>query len=266
MYRFRHLMSTVPIADLQRRLRAADLALVDLDGSLLGGITQGLAALAVFAQVAMRPERLADRRFLLPLALTGIGAVAIRAHYGRFHAGTFLGPLIRLWCWGFRGVPVSYFRRAASRLPRRSFPGVRRTLRRLAEQGPVGIISVGLDQVVHEFVRHFTDERGSLITFHRANRMLVELREGRMVYSGRYAAPMILSSAEKAEAGRALLDQYGARRPLFIGNDEGDLDLAALVRARGGLTLAVHPPRRLRRRFHAYLARSDWSPLADLLA
>jgi len=259
----RHLVSSRPTGDLHRRLRETDAAVLDLDGCLHWGITQGVAALDLLGRIALDPERPGDRRFLVPVAAAGV-ALTARWLTGR-RRPALNRRMIDLWCRWFRGVPMSYFRLAAARIPGGSYPGVRATVDRLARRGPVRIVSVGLSVVVDEYVRQFTCAGRPLIHSFRCNRMLTETRERREVFAGRYAEPIIATPAEKAVAGERFFNEVGARHPLVIGNDEGDVPLAQLAQARGGLAIGVRPPRRLRHLFDVCLTRRDWRPLAALL-
>lgn len=262
---YRHLVSSVPIEHLRQRLKAADLAILDMDGSLHWGITQGVAALRLFWRLARHPDHAGDRRFLVPILLGGASLTAQHL----LPAGAALSVrnrrMIDVWCRTFAGVPMTYFRRAARLIPSQSFPGVRETIERLARGARVGIISVGLDLVVHEYVRQFMHEGEPLLTFFRCNRMAIQRRRGREVFAGRYRPPMIVSARDKAQEGLAILYETRPAHPLVIGNDEGDVGLVQLVRRRNGLAIGVCPPRRLRPVFDAYLTVPDWSPLAELL-
>jgi hypothetical protein len=258
------LLSSMPLDDLRRRLGRTDATVLDLDGSMHRGVTQGVAALDLVRLIALRPERPADRQYLLPVMAAG-GALAARwLAPGQRRRPAFNRGMIDLWCRSFRGVPMFYFRLAASRIPRHSYPGVQDTVARLAGRGPVCVVSVGLSLIVEEYVRQFAHGGRALISAYRCNRMETEVRDRREVFAGRYAEPMIATAAEKSAAGRAFLDEVGSRRPLVIGNDEGDLPLARLARRRG-LAVGVHPPRRIRGEFDACLTHGDWRPLADLL-
>jgi phosphoserine phosphatase len=262
---FRHLVSSLPPEELHRRLRATDATVLDLDGCLHWGITQGLAALDLFRRIAFHPEPIGDRRYLTPVALAGLASALKWFNPQRRWRPIRNQRMISLWCRSFRGVPMSYFQAAAQRIPGHSFPGVREAVTRLAQRGPVAIISVGLSVIVDEYVRQFTRQGLPLIAFYRCNRMLTEVRDRREVFAGRYAEPIIATPADKVAAGEHFLDRVGARHPLVIGNDEGETQLARLAQQRGGLAIAVRPPRRLRPLFDAYLTKGDWSTLAALL-
>ena len=95
--------------------------------------------------------------------------------------------------------------------------------------------------------------------------MVREVRDRREVFAGRYAEPIIATAADKSAAGERFFRRVGARCPLVVGNDEGDVLLARQARARGGLAVGVRPPRRIRSEFDAWLTRGDWRPLAKLL-
>jgi len=259
------LVSPIPTDALRVRLREADVALLDLDGSMHWGITQGVAAFHAFWRIAVRPERPSDRHFVLPLGLAGARLTAMQLNPGRPPAAIHNRRMIDVWCRTFRGVPMAYFRRAARHIPANSFTGVQQTITRLADRARVGIVSVGLEVIVREYVRQFSANGASHIAFYRCNRMETETRDGRETFAGTYQRPWIASPADKRRAGTEVMDALGARRPLLIGNDEGDVPLAHAVRERGGLAIGVAPPEAVRSAFDAWLAQPDWSPLAEML-
>ncbi len=256
--------SRYPRAEVQRRLRAVDLVAVDIDECVFPGFSQSVLGLDIFFDIALRPERPADRARLPQLVRGGlyIRRVSLLRRLGRRFTNE---ELMARYEDSMARIPEAYFLRGARRIPPRAYAGALETLRHLARHAPLGFISFGVHLITDEFVRQLGQGRPGAVAFAHANVVrFADRGDGVPRFAG-YRRPLLTRPAQKL----ALLEQERARlaaaRPLVIGNGRDEAEMAQAARALGGLSIGFRPPPDEAAPFDLLVRAPDWRPLRALL-
>ncbi len=146
---------TINVCRLRELVKATDLVVVDLDGSLFPGYSQAVLGAFVLWRPFRKPLRCSDRRCVEALLGAGVSITwskACRPSNRR---------LLSVYGEVTRGVPERYFLEEVERLPRYCRRGAADVVELLSRQAVVGIVSLGVDLIAKEFVRRL---RASLST------------------------------------------------------------------------------------------------------
>jgi len=250
-----------PVAELRAAYARADVVALDLDECLFPRYSQSALGERVASRLLRRPERPGDRRLLPRLFLGGAyrAATVLKALLG---LPTPAPRLIAWYDWTLRGVPESYFRKAARRLPSRSYPLAAETVELLGSHAPTGIVSLGLDVVAWAYVEQW---RG--LSFFEANGVVFSPGpDGRAAFAGYDRERLMTCGDDKRRALERRMADLGAGTPMVVGHDANDLPMARLARERGGLAVGFNPARRLWDEFDAVVTGRDWEPMYALVA
>jgi len=252
--------SRLDAAELRRRLAAADVAVLDVDGCMMPG----------FAQIALGHRLLRD-------ALGAGGPAGARAvRIGRLVAlgaclyGLKLLPgdparrnlrLHTLYGRALRGIERAAFHRVMPDVWRSVYPEVPSCLRRLAGRRPIGVISLGLDCLLDGLTAALT-EGGDPIPFRFLEGNRIIWRNDR--FAG-LAAPIRHGPRDKAAAFETEAQRHGWRAPLVVGHNADEMELCAMADAAGGLSVGIgaHPAHQ--DQFHVLLPRGAWGRLDEFL-
>lgn len=267
-----------PLGELRAAFARADLVALDLDECIFPGISQEALGVRIARLLARKPLRAGDRRFLPRLVLGGFYRAWTHAR-GLAGLPTPVPRLVAWYGWAMRGIPEEYFIRAASRLPKHSFPCAAETIALLAEHAPTGIVSLGLDVVARAYAEQFPG-----LSFYEANRTLFRPGPaGQRVFEGYDRAAALFSGEDKRRALERRLAERASDAPaphppapggerrggsvaMVVGHNDDDVPMARLARERGGLAVGFNPPARLWEEFDAVATGPDWESLYALVA
>ena len=255
-----------PVAELRAAFARTGLFALDLDECIFPGFSQAALGARVFRSLLREPARAGDRRFLPKLLFGGL-------YFAFTEAKRFLGAptaprrLFAWYEWVMRGIPEAYFRQAARRLPRRSYPLASETIGLLASHAPTGLVTLGLDVVAQAYLEQFgTAERPGL-TFFESNVLLFRPDgRGESCCAGYDRERLMADGAAKRRALERRLATHGATVATVVGHNDEDVPMARLARETGGLAIGFHPPQRLWDAFDAVVADRSWELMYALVA
>lgn len=252
-------------AALAARLQSVDLVAVDIDECIFPGYSQSWLGYLIMQQLLTRPERLDDLRHVPQLIAGGVYIQKVDL-LRRLERQPTNRALMARYVQSMRGIPEGYFLRGAERIPGRTYAGAAACLALLGRRAPLGLISLGVHVVAGAY-RRWLDRRAgaTVVAFIEANQIVFEAGgDGRARFSG-YAPPLRVGPADKLRALEHRLDEHGARCPLVLGNSVDEASMAALARARGGLSVGYRPTRAAAAAFDLQIHARDWRPLNALL-
>jgi hypothetical protein len=250
--------------ELKERLATVDLVAVDIDECIFPGFSQNVLGQLIFNQIVTRPLSSADLRFV-PQLVRGwayVRKVLLNKRLGRMATNL---ELMHRYEKSMMNIPFEYFRRGARLIPDRSYPGVLQTLCLLGHRAVVGLVSFGIHLIAEEYMAQLTTADGPCVSFVDANRVRFAARDGaRPVFSG-YDEPLMTRPADKLRVLEHRMEQYGAGVPLVIGNGKDEVEMAALARERGGISIGFRPGSSVQEHYDLVVRSDSWMPLLDLL-
>jgi len=255
-----------PVAELRAAFARTGLFALDLDECVFPGFSQAALGTRVLRHVLREPARAGDRRFLPKLLFGGL-------YFAFTEARRFLGaptPARRLFAWYdrvMRGIPEPYFRAAAQRLPRRSYPLAAETIELLAGHAPTGLVTLGLDVVAQAYLEQLRSAERPSLTFFDSNVMLFRPdARGESCCAGYDHERLMADGAAKRRALERRLATHGAAVASVVGHGDADVPMARLARETGGLAIGFCPPQRLWDAFDAVVADRSWELMYALVA
>jgi hypothetical protein len=254
-------------AELQQRLAAVDLVATDIDECLFPGFSQAVLGQMILYRLLTRPHTLGDLR-LVPQLVSGgayVRGVRLRRRLGwSIPENT---RLMRRYEQSMAGIPEAYFRAGARTIPDRSFAGARRSLALLGRRAAVGLISFGIHLIAEEYMRQLNAAAEQpYVLFAEANPIAFDPGpDGRPAFTGYRCTPRT-QPRHKREALEQRMAEHGARYPLILGHGPDEIEMVALARKRGGLSIAFRPIPIADPHFDVVVRAPDWRPLARLLA
>ncbi len=143
---------------IRERLSRIDSCIVDLDNCMYRGVSIVTVAQHVARRLWRDPLRQADRRFLPRIYLAGLVLACMRL-WQKLSERLQDGDLVVVYADLLHQIPSDYFRDAAQSIPSGLAPGVVPAFAWLARRWPIGVISLGLSEVLDrldEYLREFT--------------------------------------------------------------------------------------------------------------
>jgi hypothetical protein len=260
----RHIISRYGLPELRRRLQSADLAAIDLDDCLYPRNSHVELTKNLFLDLPYNYRRPGDLKLMLKvvhglmLAFCYITGKILRTHVSnRF--------LLEEYERVMRNMPLHYFEICAADLPKRVYRNSRESVERLSRRMPAGIITVGFDMVVREFVRQFTSRDGATLSFVDANKALFRDQNGERLYEGFLREDAIITAGDKWRHLRRRMQEYGASRPLVIGHRADEILMARHARDLGGISIGFNPDLDVEKEFDLVVKARDWTPVLQLL-
>ena len=250
--------------EFRKRLLRSDIVAVDLDECVYPGFSQTDLGYLIFYKIAAKPLVSSDRRFLSQMLSGGayIRKVALLSRLGRMPTSR---QLMQRYEQSMLGIPEGYFLELARKIPTRSFAGALETLRLLGKRAPSGFISLGIDVIAKQYIRHLNHNSERQARFADSNRIVFESdKSGRRVFKS-YQSPLLLDAEDKLRLLKSRMEQEGASCPLVIGNGKDEAEMAKLARNCGGLSIGIQPSRRDASDFDLLVDCSSWQPLLTLL-
>lgn len=226
--------------ELSKHLERVDLVLIDLDDCLYSGTTN----ITLFKNLCLL---LARKRMVKDLArlLRSLPVLFLMKDRQLLKAGVTNPELTLYFSRMVSRVPFSCLQTAAKPIPSGSFPGVEETLKALSKKARIGLISLGLDVVLEEYMVQFP-----LIDFFDC----VPVAQG-----------FPKKTIDKAEKARERIEEFKAEMPLVIGHNSDDLGMIKMAREYGGLALGFNPSGEVIEECDIVVKAGDWQPLAKYL-
>lgn len=254
-------------AELQQRLAAVDLVATDIDECLFPGFSQAVLGHLILYRILTRPYALGDLR-LVPQLVSG-GAYVRRVRLRRRLGWSIPDntQLMRRYVQSMAGIPEAYFRAGARTIPDRSFAGARRSLALLGRRAAVGLISFGIHLIAEEYMQQLNAAAEQpYVLFAEANPITFDAGpDGRPAFAG-YRSALRTQPRHKREVLERRLAHHGARCPLILGHGPDEIEMVALARELGGLSIAFRPIPIADPHFDVAIWAPNWRPLAGLLA
>lgn len=259
-----HINSRFSLAELQHRLSRVDIAAIDLDDCLYPRNSHVELTKNLFLDLPYSYQHPADLRLMLKvvrglaLAFCYITGKILKTHVSnRF--------LLEEYEKVMRNMPARYFEKCAAELPRNAYKASRDVIEVLSYRMPVGIITVGFDMVVKEFMRQFVSGRDSTLSFIDANRAVFIEHNGEKLYDGFSRENAIITAEDKWRNLQNRMNQYKARHPLVIGHRSDEILMAHHAHKLDGISMGFNPDINVEREFDVIIKAKDWTPILDLL-
>ena len=250
--------------EVKRRLNAADLAAIDLDDCIYPRNSHVELTKNLFLDLLYSYRKAADLKLMLKL----LRSSALVAYYvtGKIFK-THLSNrfLLEEYERVMRNMPLHYFKKCAIDLPARVYMNSRKSLEILSARMPTGIITVGFDTIVREFMTQFTSKGNSTLAFIDANRAVFREQNGEKLYDGFSRENAIMTATDKWRRLKKRMEEYKAERPLVIGHRSDEILMARRVRNGGGLSIGFNPDFDVERQFDIVVKARDWTPIMNLL-
>jgi hypothetical protein len=259
-----NLRSRFDPAELGERLRRSDIVAVDLDECVYPGFTQSDLGYLMFFAIAARPLDPSDRRFL-PQMIAGGAFVRKVALLRRLGHTWPTRELMQRYEQSMRGIPEDYFLSQVTRIPGRSNIDAIDVLRLLGRRAPLGLVSLGIDVIVAEYIRQLNGDGQPVVRFADSNRILfVDGDREKRVFQG-YGSPLLTGPEDKRRALEARMAQFQASCPLVIGNSGDEAAMASLASRRGGISIGIRPSKPDSPAFDVCVLERSWRSLRMLL-
>ena len=240
--------------ELKGFLRKLDLVMVDLDGCIFPGITK----VRMYRNICLVLIR-SGQYLLLVRLLVGAVIIALMKIGQMLCLGITNRALILRYAKVLRPVPASYLQKAVESIPGKSFPGARETLEILSEKARLGIISQSLDIVLKEYVKQFSNARGSFIDFWDGN-ILSDL-----VKSGSRLKTFIFSGRDKEAPARRRVTEFRAKKMMVIGHNSDDLGMMKVAKEDNGIIVGFNPTSQVKRMCDIVITGENWMGLKQII-
>jgi len=239
--------------ELKDFLKELDLVMVDLDECIFPGITK-VTLYKNICLLLIRRRHLKDYILLVRL-LTGAVMIALINLVQKLCPGMTNRRLILYFAKVIKSVPVPYLQEAVRSIPSKSYAGARQTLEILSKKAKVGIISQGLDIVLDEYARQFTDTQGSIIDFWDGNTLssLCNSRKSRVTDN-----IFIFKPDDKEATARKRIAQFGSRKIMVIGHNTDDLGMMAIAKKHKGIIVGFNPTKNVRELCDIVIRGKNW--------
>ncbi|MBN2431590.1 MAG: hypothetical protein JXQ27_08950 [Acidobacteria bacterium] len=251
---------TLDPVEIGRRLAAADVAVLDVDGCMYPGYTQitlGHRLLNGFLRRELRhpPSSL----FLWRLAAKGGYLYWIRFWIRKPERRNYL--LQKHYALAFDGITRTDIRAILPRVWKKLDTHVHPCLAFLADRLPLGIISLGLDVILDGLPEH-------LRRHHQAVRFLFCCSNRIIWNDGHFAGlvpPIRVGAADKADLFHTAAERHRVGIPLVIGHNSEERELCRLAAQRGGLSIGMNPAAGDRDAFDVVIEDGSWKTLHSFL-
>ena len=249
-----------PYDSIKEKFRRLDLAVSDLDQCLFPGFTQIALTKSMFLTLLRKPELARNLNVKLKIANAALFTIKVKFK-SLLKINTEHIDMIKKYEKVVEKIPREYFLRAAEELPAGSYRYGFDTLHLLSKRMPVGIITLGLDVIMREFVRQFARHNKSFISFYNANKVLFNTGNGTRVFD-RYSGRKFMATAkDKSNALTARLKQFNVGHPLVIGHNAFEVDMARSAKEMGGLSVAFNPDKTFENEFDIIVRGKNWEPM-----
>ncbi|MCK4248265.1 MAG: hypothetical protein KAV18_05160 [Candidatus Omnitrophica bacterium] len=242
--------------ELKNLLNDLDLVIIDLDECIFPGITKV--------------------RLYRNICLSLLGSKQLKGYIllGRLFRGAFviiLMKLVKILCpkatnrqliYYFAKitgtVPDSYLQKAAELIPDKSYPGAKQTLEILSANSKLGIISQGLDIVLKEYVKQFSNSQRSFIDFWNGN-ILSDLLDRQNI--AKPGSNFIFGSNDKKTITTRRIEQFRPKKILVIGHDADDLGMIEAAREYESIVIGFNPSAKIKKICDIIVTAKDWTGL-----
>ncbi len=244
-----------------RRIAATDLFISDFDECLCPAISQAVVGLGIFRRVLLSPFDNTHSHLVAGMARNAgrlVGKVAVQRITGRVQNS----KLNRTFEQFVKGIPDQYFQDAIGEVAPPFSEGAPRALEIVAKRGvPVGVVSLGINNVMDRLLERMESEHGVRVNFRDCNEVEID-DDGLFV---RYSPEKTYTENEdKRYRVRARVEEYGARHVLVVGHDCDDIMMFDEAKKLGGTALGFSPAGDVLDMLDIAVIAPDWRPVADL--
>ena len=260
----RHISSRYKLPEIRRRLQSADIAAIDLDDCMYPRNSHVELTKNLFMDLPYTYRRAGELKLMLKV-LRGFALVIyyVTGKILRTHLSNRF--LLEEYERVMRNMPAHYFEKCAVDLPGRVYKNSRETIELLAAHMPAGIITVGFDMIVREFMKQFIHGGNSILSFIDANKAIFRNQNGEDLYVGFTRDDAIITAADKWRRLKRRIAEYNAGHPLVIGHRADEILMARRARDLGGVSIGFNPDLDVEREFDIIVKARDWTPILNLL-
>lgn len=259
-----NIISRYSLHELGRRLRHSDIAAIDLDDCLYPRNSHVELTKNLFVDLPYSYRRLADLKLMLRV-VRGLGLALCYLTGKIFKTHVSNRFLLEEYEKVMKNMPLGYFTKCAAELPQNAYKGTREVIEELSEKMPVGIITVGFDMIVEQFMRELIAGMDVKLAFIDANKAVFEEHTGEKLYKGFERDNSIITAEDKWRHLRQRMREFNAKTPLVIGHRSDEIMMARHARELGGLSMGFNPDLDVESEFDVIIKARDWIPILDLL-
>ena len=252
--------SKYTIEELRSRFKRVDLIIIDLDECLFPGYSQTILGKLMFLDILLRVSNLRDWKFLPQLLSGGIFILTAKVKRA-FGINTSNLKMINRYEHTVRKMPKQYFYNLAKLLPAMSYYRALDTIRELSNKAPVGIISLGIDVILKEYL----SQSRPYLSFFDSNVLLFEKVKDREIFKSYHTGSLKTNNFHKRQIMEERLGEFRARCPLVIGHNEDDAEMAGVARERKGIGIGFNLSSSVEDTFDVRITAEDWQPLYRLI-
>ena len=251
--------SRYPIEELKARFERIDLIAIDLDECLFPGYSQTVLGKFIFLEILLKPFNFRELKFI-PQLLSGGLFITLSDFKKIIGITTPNLEMIDKYEQIMKGIFSEYFMKMASHIPPMSYDGAIEAIEKLSQKAKVGIISLGIDIITKEYLRQF-----KCISFADSNILRFQKLNNKKVFSGYERINLKTNKFHKREMLESRLREFDAKRPLIIGHNDDDVEMAKIARRMDGLTIGFNPSSDIEDVFDVKIKAKDWYPINKLI-
>ena len=259
-----NIISRYSLHELGRRLRKTDIAAIDLDDCLYPRNSHVELTKNLFLDLPYSYKRLADLKLMLRI-VRGLGLALCYLTGKLFKTHVSNRFLLEEYEKVMRNMPLRYFTKCAAELPKNAYKGAREVIEELSGKMPVGIITVGFDMIVEQFMKELIAGMNVNLAFIDANKAIFEEYDGEKLYTRFERDNPIITAEDKWRRLRQRMREFNCLIPLVIGHRADEIMMARHARELGGLSMGFNPDLDVEGEFDVIIKARDWIPILDLL-
>jgi len=258
------LYARYPFEELQRRFNHVDLIVIDFDECVFPSFSQTTLGKFIFWEILLNPLERSDLWFLPSLLSDGLYISLAKVRHSLNGRTDSLEMMIR-YEETMMGIPLHYFKRAAVRIPPRSYFHSKRTIEELSRQAEVGIISFGVDIIMEEYMRQLNGGGKCCLSFYDCNTLRFERKGSLEVFVGYQRDGLKTNKIHKGELLEKRIKQFNAKTPLVIGHNEDDTAMVKIAQKMNGVGIGFNPLPEVEHIFDIKVFGKDWEHLYQLV-
>ena len=251
--------SRYPIKELKDRFDCIDLAVIDLDGCLFPGYSQAVLGKFIFLKILLSLLSFRDLKFI-PQLLSGGLFITLNDLKKIIGITTPNLEMIDKYEKVMKGISFEYFTKMARHIPPMSYDGAIEAIEQLSKKCKVGIISLGIDIILKEYLRQFKS-----INFFDSNILRFRKAGNKDVFEGYERTNLKTDKFYKREMLEARLNEFEAKCLLVIGHNDDDIEMAKVAQGTKGLSIGFNVSSDIEDVFDIKIEARNWHPIHELI-
>jgi hypothetical protein len=253
-----------PFEELQKRFNQIDLIVIDFDECVFPHFSQTTLGKLIFWEILFNPLEWVDLKFLPSLLFGGFFICLSRIRH-RLSGIVDNLEMMKGYEETMMGIPLLYFKKAAVRIPPRSYFYSKVAIEELSKQAKIGIISFGVDIIMEEYMKQLNGGGKCCVSFYNCNILRFERKGAREVFVGYRRDELKTNKIHKGELLERRIKQFNAKTPLVIGHNEDDTEMVKIAQVMNGIGIGFNPLPEVEHAFDIKVFGKDWEYLCQLV-